>query len=103
MKYKNLARKEAGYLLVESLFTLIILMAVILLVYPLAVSWLATYREAKLLVEENRVLYEESFTLNDEYSKHKVDEKYSVDIKKNQIRINDTGTEVVIYESIFEK
>lgn len=87
----------------ESLVTLIILMAVILILYPLAVNWLATYREAKLLVEENRVLYESSIILNNEQSGHKVNEKYSIDIDPNYIRVNDTGTEVVIYESVFKK
>lgn len=103
MKYKNLIRKEDGYLLLDSLLTLTILMAVITLLSPLTVDWLARHREAKGLVEVSRQLYEGSIMLNSHQPKQQGAEEYTVEIDRNCIRIKETGIEVIIYDSVFKK
>lgn len=103
MKYKKLVREEDGYLLLESLLTLTILMVVIFFLSPLTINWLSKYQEAKCLVEQSRQLYESSIILNHHQPRQQGDEEYLVEIDRNHIRIKETGIEVVIYESVFEK
>lgn len=103
MRYRNLVKEEEGYLLLESLLTLTILMVVLVFMSPLTVNWLSKHREAKCLVEESRELYEHSIILNNHRPKRQESEKYTVEMDKNRLRIKETGVEVVIYESTFEK
>lgn len=78
-------------------------MTIILSFFPLVVDWFVLHREAAFLVEENRCLYECSMNLKHNQSKQKKQEKYTVEVEKNGIKIKETGTEVSIYESSFEK
>lgn len=94
---KNNSREE-GYLLLESLLTLTILMTIILMMCPLVVDWITNQQEAKKLVEESRIQYESSMTLKNSQSNQL---EYSIKNKK-QIEIKEVGTEVSIYEIIFE-
>lgn len=94
---KNNSREE-GYLLLESLLTLTILMTIILMMCPLVVDWITNQQEAKKLVEESRIQYESSITLKNSQSNQL---EYSIKNKK-QIEIKEAGTEVSIYEIIFE-
>lgn len=93
---------EDGFLLLESLATLAILMTVILMLNPLVVDWLSSRQRAKELVEQNRLIYESSMEINSDQLKNLSDENYSVMIDNNKIRLKETGTGVFIYESHFE-
>lgn len=103
MKYKKLNPKEEGYLLMESLLTIIILMTIIMVLCPLIISWLSQHQEAKVLVEESRQLYESSLILNSTQTMPLADEFYTIQIDKQHMQIPETGTEVIIYESKFKK
>lgn len=98
-KYKS---AEDGFLLLESLATLTIVLTVILLLNPLVIDWLSSRQTAKELVEENRLIYESSMGINGDYSKNVEDENYSVTNGKNKIRLKEKGTGVFIYEIYFE-
>lgn len=58
LKLKKEIRAEEGYLLLENLVTLTVLMAILIMLYPLIVDWLVARDEAKSEVELSRVLYE---------------------------------------------
>lgn len=103
LRYKKLSEEEDGYLLLESLLTLIILMAVSISLCPLAVSWLEKHQESKNSLEECRQLYESSIILNNEQAKQPEDDRNIIQSDKYGIRIKDSRAEVVIYESIFKK
>lgn len=102
LRYKKLGPNEEGYLLLESLLTLVILMAVVTILCPLAVNWLSKHQAAKSFVEENRKLYESSAMLNTNDIKQQGAGEYKLLIEKHRLQIKETGTEVVIYESVFE-
>lgn len=103
MRSKSLHYKEEGYLLLESLFTLAILIVVITAICPLIVNWLGKHNTAKNIIEENRHLYESSMSLHNEALQKMEANGHTIQLDKYRIRIEETGTEVVIYESIFEK
>lgn len=79
---------DEGYLLLDSLLTLVILMGIVLFMFPLIVDWLAIHREASSLVEESRQVYEES-----------MQEKSR---QPNKIKSQSKEVEVIIYESTFQ-
>lgn len=103
MSKKNKS-SEAGYLLLESLVTVMMLTAIIVILYPLIVDWLIYRQQAKDVVEQNRQLYESSMIWGSEMNRirHSDDGKYSIEMKKNKIKLVGTEVEVVIYESHFE-
>lgn len=103
MRYKKSVLKEEGFLLLESLLTLMILMTVITVLCPLIINWLSKHQGAKSFVEETRQLYESSVLLNNKDLEHLEEQEFSFQIDKHCIQIKETGTEVVIYESVFEK
>lgn len=101
--YEKYRSGEAGYLLLESLITLMVLMTVIILLHPLAVEWLSYRHDKKNLVEQNRLLYENStLMIDNNLSQGRISPIYSVKVEENKISIKETGTEVTIYESHFE-
>lgn len=53
--------KESGYLLLESLITLLLVVILIFTLYPLLADWLALRQNEKDRVEQNRILYEYSY------------------------------------------
>ena len=89
MKYEKYKKNEEGFLLLESIITLVIIMAVILFLNPLATHWLSIRQQAKDTVEKSRQFYEESMEINNSFF-----------VEKDQIKTR--KTEVVIYESKFE-
>lgn len=103
MRYKKLVFKEEGFLILESLLTLMILLAVITVLLPLIVNWLAKHQESGDFVEENRQLYERSILLNNESIEHLDKQEYMFEIYTHCIQIKESGTEVVIYETVFEE
>lgn len=103
MKYKKSLAKEEGYLLLESLLTITILITITIALCPLIINWLSNHQEAKSLVEENRQLYESSIILNNQLPHQQTNERYTIQLDKTRIQINETGTEVIIYESVFKK
>lgn len=92
MIYVKNKKQEDGYLLLDSLLTLGILMVIILLMYPLLINWLVAHREAGNLVEESRQMYEDSMQIKEK----------SFDRMESgeQFRLEETG--VIIYEYTFE-
>ena len=60
MKLQGLRRNEDGYLLLENLVTLLVILAILVLTYPLIVDWLIMREDAQQDVELSRVLYESS-------------------------------------------
>lgn len=71
-------------------------MTIVTILYPFIVNWVSKHQESKSLVEETRQLYENSFYLNNQ------DLEYQ-DNRGFIFQIEGTETEVVIYESQFEK
>lgn len=60
MKLENQLQDEKGYLLIENLVTLSVILTILVILYPLIVQWLIIREEAKQSVENSRVLYESS-------------------------------------------
>lgn len=57
---KSRMSDENGYLLMESLVTLSMILTIILIIYPLITDWLLLREAEKEKVEYARILYEES-------------------------------------------
>lgn len=93
--YEKYRENEAGFLLLDSLATLIIIMVVILLMNPLMTHWLADYSKAKELVEQNRILYENTMEQNNQQLNEKGIEESGRSTKKK-------GAGISVYEVHFE-
>lgn len=102
MIYEKYNSSEDGFLLIESLATLTIVMTVILMLNPLVIDWLSSRHRAKELVEENRLVYESSMEINKNKLEKLSNENFSIIIDENKIKLKETGTGVFIYESHFE-
>lgn len=61
MKFEKNKTNQKGYLLLESLLTLFVLLGAILLLNPLLRTWFVQKNYEQHRVEENKILYEESF------------------------------------------
>lgn len=98
--------KQAGFLLLESLVTLSIVVAIILLVYPLVTDWLVLRQDRKELVEQNRVLYEYSLDWNAQQNEVKIIHYKQYIIQQNksfiQVKKSEKDSRVDIYEVHFE-
>lgn len=103
LKFKSLRTREEGYLLFESLLTIIILMIIATVLCPLAINWLSKHHEGKRLVEENRQLYEASILLNTKQSPPFEEGISTIRLDEHHLKISGTETEVIIYESVFKK
>lgn len=103
MRFKKSIPKEDGFLLLESLLTMTILVVVMMILCPLAINWVSIHRETKNLVEESRQLYEGSLILNDQQTKQFKSMDDGIRVDKNRMKIRGNGTEVVIYETVFTK
>ncbi len=102
MIYERFKKREEGFLLVDSLLTLSIIMVIILFLTPLLTNWLEQRQQAKQLVEESRLIYEESMEI---INKQRDSLDFSRDYFINdeyQKRLNGQGTGVVIHEKRFE-
>lgn len=60
MILKKLGNDEDGYLLLESIVTLSIIVTLLLSLYPLIVDWLVLRDTERDRVDQTRILYEES-------------------------------------------
>lgn len=60
LKLQGLRRNEDGYLLLENLVTLMVILTILVITYPLIVDWLIIREQAQQDVELSRVLYESS-------------------------------------------
>lgn len=89
MIFAKYRKDEAGYLLLESLITLMIVMVIIFSLMPLLTDWLVRHSQAKIAVEESRQLYEASMERNNR----------SI---KGHLTTQESELEVVIYEIHFE-
>ena len=58
LKLRKLSDSENGYLLLENLITLIVIMTLLVILYPLITNWIIIRKEAKHELEMSRVLYE---------------------------------------------
>lgn len=99
MKYGKNNVQEDGFLLLESLITILIITTIILILHPLAIEWFSKHEQAKSLVEESRSIYEKSMEINN-YSIR--NENGSIINQNHKFEINEKGTGVFIYESKFE-
>lgn len=86
---------EAGFLLLDSLATLSIVMIIILSLNPLITDWLSQRQKAKDLVEETRLIYEESMEINSKQINH-------FQIEDSQLTLKEKGLGVKIYDRKFE-
>lgn len=101
---KSVKDKEQGFLLLESLITLGMIAAIILLIYPIIVNWMSIRQEAKNQVELSRVFYEYSADWNATHPINKNDNSYNIQAKENLLRVKEDKKtiEVIIYEYEFE-
>lgn len=94
---------EKGYLLLESLVTLSIIVTILLLLYPLIVDWLLLREQEKEKVEHTRLLYETSMQWPETHSKNE-GQIYSVHATATNLTITKNNREfgVKIYEVEFD-
>lgn len=95
MIYGKSNTNEAGFLLLDSLATLSIVMIIILSLNPLITDWLSQRQKAKDLVEETRLIYEESMEINSKQINH-------FQIEDSQPILKEKGLGVKIYDRKFE-
>lgn len=87
---------EDGYLLLESLTTLGVIVAVILVILPIILNWMVLRNDAKNEVEISRVFYEYSFDWDTKDSKN---ESYN---NQFQIQSDDETLRVSTKEEVIE-
>lgn len=75
MKLRGLRHNEEGYLLLENLVTLMVILSVLVITYPIIVDWLVVREQRKADVELSRVLYESSVNWPDS---RKTDRDYKI-------------------------
>lgn len=102
MIFEKYRKNEAGFLLLDSLVTLTIIMVVILLLNPLMTDWLVDYSEAKELVEQNRRLYENTMEQNNQLFTEQLLEQSVVPAMKQPLKTKEEGVGITIYEIQFE-
>jgi len=100
--FKKLQTNEEGYLLLESLVTLSVILAILLILYPLLVDWLVLRDNEKQVVEQTRVLYESSMTWSQASDEENI-ENYRVTSTPTSLKVshNNRNYEVEIYEVNF--
>lgn len=100
---KKWISNEEGYLLLESLVTLSMLVAIILGLYPLIIDWLVLRDTERALAEHTRILYEESIKWQSEAVTRNY-EGYYIQTSPNSLKItkNNQTIGVDIYEATFE-
>jgi len=101
--FKKFQTNEKGYLLLESLVTLSVILALLLIIYPLLVDWLVLRDNEKQTVEQTRVLYETSMTWSQAPYTENI-ENYRVTGTPTSLTVshNNRNFEVEIYEVNFK-
>lgn len=98
-KCKN---SENGFLLLDSLVSLTVIMTIILFLNPLITNWLSQRQKAKDLVEDSRLIYEESMEINNQQREGYSHIRNNFQSENLQEKMKETGQGVFIYESKFE-
>ena len=102
MIYGKFKASEDGFFLLDSLATLSIIMLILLFLNPLITNWLSQRQKAKDLVEESRLVYEESMGINSKQNGHLNNGTVHFQIKDSQQRLKETGLGVRVYEGKFD-
>lgn len=93
---------ENGFLLLDSLVSLTVIMTIILFLNPLITNWLSQRQKAKDLVEDSRLIYEESMEINNQQREGYSHIRNNFQSENLQEKMKETGQGVFIYESKFE-
>lgn len=95
---------ESGYLLMESLVTLSMILAILLIVYPLITDWLLLREAEKEKVEIARIFYEESIQWSKSLTTSE-GKNYTVQVTDSNLKISKQNQTigVDIYEVEFEE
>lgn len=93
---------ENGFLLLDSLVSLTVIMTIILFLNPLITNWLSQQQKAKDLVEDSRLIYEESMEINNQQREGYSHIRNNFQSENLQEKMKETGQGVFIYESKFE-
>lgn len=93
---------ENGFLLLDSLVSLTVIMTIILFLNPLITNWLSQRQKAKDLVEDSRLIYEESMEINNQQREGYSHIRNNFQSENLQGKMKETGQGVFIYESKFE-
>lgn len=101
---KSQITDEKGYLLLESIVTLSLIVTLLLILYPLIVDWLVLREAEKEKVEHTRVLYEASMQWPENLPKIQ-EQEYSVRMTDSSLEIlnNNKKYGVDIYEVEFDE
>lgn len=77
-------------------------MTIILFLNPLITNWLSQRQKAKDLVEDSRLIYEESMEINNQQREGYSHIRNNFQSENLQEKMKETGQGVFIYESKFE-
>lgn len=77
-------------------------MTIILFLNPLITNWLSQLQKAKDLVEDSRLIYEESMEINNQQREGYSHIRNNFQSENLQEKMKETGQGVFIYESKFE-
>lgn len=77
-------------------------MTIILFLNPLITNWLSQRQKAKDLVEDSRLIYEESMEINNQQREGFSHIRNNFQSENLQEKMKETGQGVFIYESKFE-
>ena len=77
-------------------------MTIILFLNPLITNWLSQQQKAKDLVEDSRLIYEESMEINNQQREGYSHIRNNFQSENLQEKMKETGQGVFIYESKFE-
>lgn len=100
---KSKINEEKGYLLLESLVTLSVIVTILLVLYPLIVDWLVLRETEKAEVEHARIFYEASMQWPEELPNSN-GKDYSIQMTDSNLTIskNNKKIGVDIYEVEFD-
>lgn len=104
LKFEKFKNKEKGFLLLESLYTLMVIALVLTITFPLISNWLHLRHIEKNKVEASRKMYESSMQWQPagQIPTQLNYEGYTVYLDPSYVKVADTTYEVRIYESSFE-
>lgn len=107
LKFEKIKKQETGYMLLESLLTLIVIATILVMFFPMITDWFMLRNNEKYNVEQNRLLYEQSMNWPTELvNETRIARNISYQIKSNadEIKVTSQHNEVgvIIYEVDFE-
>lgn len=103
MGLRRIKTSEEGFLLLENLVTLSIIVTILIVLYPLLVDWLVLRENEIEKVEQARTLYETSMNWPEMKQEH-LNKSYNIQSTSNSLTItgNKQKMGVSIYEVHFE-